>query len=224
MDYRLRSTRLDQMAADPDPQVRRTVANHTRTGVGAMALLLNDSKRGVRFEAALTTLGTGWTWGQHNGILSLANGSRLRIRVSRVTDMLRCLVEDPCKKVRLLLAGHTCTPAGILGWLVDDRDAEVRGTILKRDTFPRDELVRLNGLHPNRYFSAGTITLTQRALKKLSDSSNAFTRGMVARNCRTSAAVLRRLSGDKSEFVRSKLIENPKYMRMSRIKAGGGCK
>ena len=57
------------------------------------------------------------------------------------------------------------------------------------------------------------MTLNEKVLSRLANKNNEYTRGLVARNCRTPLGVLRTLARDESEFVHAKLEENPTYIR-----------
>ena len=135
------------------------------------------------------------------------------VRYFMVKQLLKGLVNDPCLKVRRLLAGHTCTPAHILSRMLNDSDQQVRESIRKRSRFPRDEMIKLTKEKSNRFLGGLSLTLNERVLARLANMNNEYTRGMVARNCRTPVGVLRTLARDESEFVRSRLEENPKYIR-----------
>jgi hypothetical protein len=57
------------------------------------------------------------------------------------------------------------------------------------------------------------MTLNAKVLARLANKNNEYTRGLVARNCRTPVGVLRTLARGESEFVRARLEENPTYIR-----------
>ena len=131
-------------------------------------------------------------------------------------QLLKGLVHDPCLQVRRLLAGHTCAPAQILCKMLNDSDQQVRESIRKRSRFPRDEMIRLIKEKPDWPFSGAGMTLNEKVLSRLANKNNEYTRGLVARNCRTPVGILRTLARDESEFVRAKLEENPKYKRIKK--------
>ena len=212
-DHRLNESRLNEMAGDSDPEVRIAVACHYNTGRAGLAMLVADKNDSVRHHAALTVLGNGWIWGRHNATLFINDAANLRSKLFMVKQLLKGLVNDPCLQVRRLLAGHTCTPAQILSRMLNDSDQQVRESIRKRSRFPRDEMIKLTKEKSNRFLGGLSLTLNERVLERLANMNNEYTRGMVARNCRTPVGVLRTLARDKSEFVRSRLQENPTYIR-----------
>ncbi|MFP6733000.1 MAG: hypothetical protein VB959_04075 [Rhodospirillales bacterium] len=215
-DYRLNESRLNEMAEDSDPEVRIAVACQHNTGRAGLALLVADKNPSVRHHAAVTILDKGWIWGRHNAILCASDAVRLRSKLFMVKQLLKGLVHDPCLRVRRLLAGHTCTPAQILCKMLNDSDQQVRESIRKRSRFPRDEMIRLIKEKPDWPFSGAGMTLNEKVLSRLANKNNEYTRGLVARNCRTPVGILRTLARDESEFVRAKLEENPKYKRIKK--------
>ena len=207
-DRRLSANRINEMALDPNAEVRSNVARHYHTSHEMMKRLITDPVVSVRFEATLSTLGDGWSWGTHNNILFIDNPS-MKTRLRNTIELLLSVVRDSKKHIRLLLAGHRCTPAAILNELLEDEDSKVRETLAKRNSFPRDAMIPMRG----DCFTAFSRTINARMLTRLSRSSNTYVRGLVARNSRTTAKVLRKLSRDRSDFVRQKLLENPKNQR-----------
>ena len=212
-DHRLNESRLNEMAEDSDSNVRIAVACHYNTGRAGLALLVADKNDSVRHHAALTVLDKGWVWGRHNAILCDYDAVGLRSKLFMVKQLLKGLVHDPCLQVRRLLAGHTCTPAQILCRMLNDSDQQVRESIRKRSRFPRDEMIRLTREKPDWGSVGAGMTLNAKVLARLANQNNEYTRGLVARNCRTPVGVLRTLARDESEFVSAKLEENPKYIR-----------
>ena len=212
-DPRLSETRLNDMAEDPDARVRFAVARQHNTGDLGMAKLVADKKSAVRRRAALTILDRGWVWGRHNNSLCMTEAPLLRSRLFVVKRLLCGLANDTCPEVRRLLAEHQNTPAQVLRWMIDDSDGKVRESIAGRSRFPRDEMIRLTGQKTNQYFSEGVMTISELVLARLANEKNEYTRAMVARNCRTPIRVLRTLSQDESEFVRTRLAKNPTYIR-----------
>jgi hypothetical protein len=213
-DHRLNESRLNEMAEDSNPDVRIAVACHYKTGREGLALLVTDKNPSVRHHAVVTILNKGWIWGRHNAILYAYEAVYLRSRIYMVKQLLKGLVNDPCLKVRRLLAGHACTPAQILCRMLNDRDQQVRESIGKRSRFPRDEMIRLTREKPDWDSVGAGMTLNAKVLSRLANKNNEYTRGLVARNCRTPVGTLRILARDKSEFVRARLEENLKYNRI----------
>jgi len=211
-DHRLSFERLIEMRNDESSEVRYSVAETQRFKMKMYAPLLQDTDVDVREAAALNVLRFGEEWGKQNSTLFVSEIPSLAQQIRGVSKLLMRLVNDSDESIRILLAGHSNTPARVLKGLVDDPSPAVQEELKARYQFPRDAVVcshKKPDFSEDRFF--GSIRLCPNVLARLAKSSNQYIRGMVARNNQCPARVWHELNGQNHWFISAMAKQNPKF-------------
>ena len=201
-DHRLSQQKVEELREDLDARVRLSVASTNRFEMDMYVPLLQDSDPLVRYEAASNILRFGDDWGVQNNSICFSSIRGVKRMIKKMACHLMPLATDDSVDVRSLLAWNSNTPADVLNCMMSEQDEDVRSSLIKRSSFPRDAIVSyyLNQKLTNDSFY-GSVRIERGIINNLTHSPNTYVRGMVARHMWCKARNRKRLVQEDHWFI-----------------------
>lgn len=134
----------------------------------------------------------------------------LALNPSCPEDLLMKLAKDPDPEVRSAVAENSLTPPEILRTLAKDKSREVRESVARNTSTPGETLNVMAKVSYLREIIAENPSISMTLLKELSVNRNEDVRSAVAQNPTISPEMLTVLAKDSAYMVRHNVAQNPK--------------